>query len=284
MVVNGDPEPDLLALFQVSAPRFVDRTGIATIWKVRRGNGQPAALKVYHGRDMRNEAAGFDLLEAWNGRSAARLFGRSGNAALIEWLDGDALGDLTRAGRDDEANVHLVDVANRLHAVPVPAPAGLPRLADWFSGLFGLQVSDTCRARTQRDIARAQKLARNLLAAERDIVALHGDLHHDNIRLGERGYCAFDAKGVLGERAYELANAFRNPKGAEDLVRDPSRIAAMAALWSDKFNVGQQRLLAWAAAKCALSIAWRCNGTLEHDPEFDLLALLVDAAGDFDDT
>lgn len=278
MITKGQPEPEITILFRVSDPRFVDKTGLATIWKVRLENGAPAALKIYHGADMRNEAAGFDLLQEWDGRGAARLYGRSANAAVMEWLDGNALGDLTRSGRDDVANVHLVEVANRLHAAEIDTPPNLPRLTDWFSGLFDLQVGPACPDEARRDIASAQTLARELLASEHDIVPLHGDLHHDNIRLGNRGYCAFDAKGVLGERTYELANAFRNPKGAESIVRNGNRIAAIADLWSAEFNVDRQRLLAWAAAKCALSIAWRSEGTLQQDPEFDLLALLVGAA------
>lgn len=278
MIRHREPDPELLALFGIVCIQFVTETGLAKIWKAHRESGAPAALKIYHGADMRNEAAGFDLLQTWNGRGAARLYGRSGNAAVIEWLDGEALGDLTRSGRDDEANDHLVGVANTLHAEAIPAPSNLPRLKDWFAGLLDLEVANTCPARARRDIMEAQKLARDLLASEHAIVPLHGDLHHDNIRLGARGYCAFDAKGVLGERTYELANAFRNPKGAESLVRDPNRIAAIADLWSDEFNVDRRRLLAWAAAKCALSIAWRSSGTLEEDPEFDLLALLIEAA------
>jgi len=278
MTARQDPHPEILRIFGIKSARFVAETGLAKIWKVYREGGEPAALKIYHGSDMRNEAAGFDLLHAWNGRGAARLYGRTANAAVLEWLDGEALGDLTRSGRDDEANARLVDVANTLHAVTIPAPATLPRLTDWFAGLFDLRVANTCPAEACAAIAAAQRFARDLLATEHDIVPLHGDLHHDNIRLGERGYCAFDAKGVLGERTYELANAFRNPKGAEDLVRDNKRIAAIADLWSERFNVDRQRLLAWAAAKCALSIAWRSDGALEQDQEFDLLAALIAAA------
>ncbi|MBL4813394.1 MAG: hypothetical protein JKX69_13820, partial [Rhodobacteraceae bacterium] len=125
----------------------------------------------------------------------------------------------------------------------------------------------------RRDIVFCQQTAQNLLANQIDIRPLHGDLHHDNIRLGARGYCAFDAKGVLGERAYELANAFRNPKGAEKIVTAPERVVSLAQSWSQAFDVDQQRLLQWAMVKVALSISWRCNGKLKHDGEFALLAL-----------
>lgn len=269
------PEPELLKTFHASDPVFVDETGLATIWKVVRHNGQPAALKVYHTNDMRNEAQGFDLLEAWDGRGAALLFQRNSFAALIEWLDGPSLGDLTRQGRDRLACQELVEAANRIHtASHIPNP-GFPQLEDWFQSLFDVSIGPGCPKETRRDIAKCQAVARKLLATQRDVVPLHGDLHHDNIRLGERGYCVFDAKGVLGDRAYELANAFRNPKGAEQIVRDPARITYLAKVWAEAFGVERQRLLDWAAAKCALSIAWRAKGAVDDDQEFDLMSSLV---------
>ena len=102
-------------------------------------------------------------------------------------------------------------------------------------------------------------------------------VHHDNIRLGTRGFCAFDAKGVVGERTYELANAFRNPKGARKLVFNRNRIEVLADCWSQSFNVNRERLLQWAFVKCALSIAWRAKGKFVKDDETELLAMLFEA-------
>ena len=139
--------------------------------------------------------------------------------------------------------------------------------------MFSLRVSPDVPKQTHDDIGFCRDLARHLLASQTDIRPLHGDLHHDNIRLSDRGYCAFDAKGVVGERAYELANAFRNPKGIPDLIRDPSRIARLRELWSREFQVSPRRLMQWATVKVALSISWRSGGTLIADPECDLLSI-----------
>lgn len=278
MTAPNVPDAQCLDGFRVSNPDFVDETALATIWKVQLANGHPAALKIYHGSDMRNEAAGFDLMRRWDGRGAARLFARNENAAVMEWLDGPSIGDLTRAHEDELATDLLVDVANRLHEAPIQVPAGLPDLTDWFGGLFALEFHQTCPESARNNMTKAQRLADSLLATQHDVMPLHGDLHHDNVRMGARGYCAFDAKGVLGERTYELANAFRNPKGADEIVRSPLRIQALAKTWSDRFKVDRSRLLNWAAAKCALSIAWRAKGLLVEDRELDLLSILLDCA------
>ncbi|MDP6832666.1 MAG: aminoglycoside phosphotransferase family protein [Alphaproteobacteria bacterium] len=269
------PPQEILAQFDIANPTFVERTALATVWKVVRDDGQAAALNIYHGTDMRNEAFGFEMLRGWAGRGAAHLYQKSANAALIEWLGGISLGDLSRGGEDEKANMHLVDIANQLHSRALEPIPGIPTLDSWFSPLLCLRFARTCPRQARKDLENCKTLARDLLASQSDMVVLHGDLHHDNIRLGERGYCAFDAKGVLGERAYELANAVRNPKGADKIVNNPHRIRRLLDSWAASFAVDRRRLAQWAAVKCALSIAWRASGPLETDPEFELLSKLL---------
>jgi streptomycin 6-kinase len=139
--------------------------------------------------------------------------------------------------------------------------------------LFEVQFAPNCSPQGRIAIQKAKRLAQELLSAPEDICFLHGDLHHDNIRKAARGYCAFDAKGVMGERAFELANAFRNPKGAAPLIRDPNRVRFLRELWSREFVVPPLRLMQWACVKTALSVCWRSGPVLFDDPEFDLLEI-----------
>lgn len=261
-----------LAQFNASHPEFITKTAIATIWKVQSPHG-PAALKLYHKPDMGAERHGFALMAALNGKGAAKVYQTTQNAALTEWLSGPHLGDLTRNGQDTEAAIELVKVAITLHA-SMPLIPNLPTLSERFHALETLRFA--CPDRPRQALLRAQTLASHLLETQTDIRPLHGDLHHDNIRLCPRGYLAFDAKGIIGERAFELANAFRNPKCAEPLHRDPIRIRHLAQSWGQAFGIDPQRLLHWAAAKCALSIAWRSGGVVKDDAEFDLLTALLD--------
>jgi streptomycin 6-kinase len=269
------PPDDILAEFEVGSATFVEETKIATVWKVRCRDGKAAALKVYHQDDMGGESYGFDFVESLDGLGVAHIYLRNQRAALIEWLDGPSLGDLVRDGHDLEANMELVSVANRIHSSHRPRGLRLPDLQDWFRDLFDLRFSADCPVGAADDINSCKAMASHLLSGQHDIRPLHGDLHHDNIRLGARGYCAFDAKGVLGERTYELANAFRNPIGADSIIRDPARVRFLAAHWGEAFAVDPCRLTQWAAVKCALSIAWRCGATLQQDEELDLLAIFL---------
>lgn len=265
----------LCVKFNVSSVCFIEETAIAYIWKVKRVDGSFAALKSYKKSHMGNEACGYNFLKSLDGQAAAMVFKQTATCALIEWLDGPSLGDLTRNGNDEQASVELVAVANKIHAVHGRQVMDLPLLEDWFEALFSTELGVSCPRTAHQNILRSRNIAKKLLNGQEDIQPLHGDLHHDNIRWASRGYCAFDAKGVLGERAYELANAFRNPKGIPDLVRNPERIRYLSRLWAKHFCVEPHRLLQWAVVKTALSIVWRGSGTIEVDAEFDLLGVFL---------
>lgn len=271
------PPMHLLEYFQVSSPIPVENTSIASIWRVIQKSGEYAALKKYHDIKMGNERFGFVLLKEWSGRSAAKMLGETSGAVLIEWLEGPSLGDLVRDGEDEEASEILVEVANNLHQKKYTFSKKFPNLNDWYSALLNFNIPSFWPETFRKDMNQCKSLAIELLESQEDKVFLHGDLHQDNIRLGTRGYCAFDAKGIYGERAYELANAFRNPKGGEKIVRDPVRIARLANMFSNKFRVDESRLLKWASTKCALSIVWRSKTQDNIDPESDLLRLLLKA-------
>ena len=261
--------------FGLSGAEPVARTAIAEVWKVRRQTGEPAALKIYHDGQFDGEAPGVIYLASLNGAAAAHVNDWVPGAVLSEWLEGPPLKDLSLSGQDTEANMQLAKVALELRLNVPDDLHGLTSLEHRFRALFAVRFDPLCPPDVTADMRRATDIARHLLATQTDISPLHGDLHHDNIRFGARGWCAFDAKGLVGEWAYELANAFRNPPDVPHLVRSPGRIEATARKWAEMCSLEQTRLLSWAAAKCALSIAWRAKGTLIQDKETDLLSRLL---------
>jgi len=253
-------------------------TGLATLWKARMHDGELAALKLYRKPDRGNEAAGTLLLARWQDRGAVRVFAEAGNAVLMEWLDGPSLGDVARTGDADSACRSLAVAARRLHAEPQVDPTGLTHLNAVFGPLFRCAFSPACPEPLKNDMTRAIGLARSLLDSQDVLVPLHGDLHHDNVIQTSRELKVIDAKGYLGDPAFELANALRHPKGIADLVRQPEQMVRCIALYAKAMKVQPKRLTQWAAAKCALSIFWRSDGTITDDGEADLLGQLLQAA------
>lgn len=266
------PSDKLLARFGARSPVLANETGIATIWKVHYRDGF-AALKIYKNGNTQDEWPGFDLLDALAGKGTAWLYQRSKGAVLMEWLDRPTLGDLSRDGQDDLATQEIGWIANAIHASK--ARPNLRSLEENFKELLSLKISKAWPPDVQSDFAAAQKLAAKLIANQVDIRALHGDLHHDNIMLGERGYVAIDAKGLIGDRAYDVANAFKNPLGAYDVYGDSGRIMRMANDLSTIMKIPRTRLLGWAAAHCALSIIW--TGQIIGGPDLPQLKKLLAA-------
>ncbi|WP_170759449.1 aminoglycoside phosphotransferase family protein [Ruegeria lacuscaerulensis] len=256
----------------------VAETGLARLWKVQIADGTLAALKLYRKPDRGNEAPAAQLLTRWQDRGAVEIFAEEGKAVLMEWLDGPSLGDIARNGDADKACRSLADTARLLHTEPRVNPTGLRDLNTVFAPLFTCSFSPGCTASLRQDMTRATDLARSLLDSQDVLSALHGDLHHDNVIQTQNGLKVIDAKGYVGDPAFELANALRHPKGMPDFVRRPEQLDRCIALYSEAMDVQPKRLAQWAAAKCALSILWRSNGIITDDGEADLLNLFLKSA------
>jgi streptomycin 6-kinase len=256
-----------LQAWSLHNPVVIAQTRTATISRVDTARG-PGALKILNPGEV-EEARGAQLLQWYGGQGAVQVWGLSGDAILMEWCDGPPLGDLARAGHDPAATDILCDVITTLHGVRAAPPAGLQPLDQRMAPLLGSSQTGP--------LADAALIARDLLATTTQRVALHGDLHHDNIMQSTRGWLAIDPKGVWGDPAYETANVFRNPEGAGDLPHQPARIARLAAAFHARLGHDQGRTLGWAAAHCALSTFWSRAAGLPVDDDMALLPRLITA-------
>jgi streptomycin 6-kinase len=217
-----------------------------------RMDGTPAMLKI--AVDVEEKIGGL-LMKWWDGQGAAWVFAHEDDALLMERAEGlGSLVNMARSGRDDEASRLICQVVAELHA---PRPGGrrhldiahLVPLAQWFREL------EPAEARHGGILTRCAASARELLASERDVVVLHGDIHHGNILdFGPRGWLAVDPKGLIGERGFDYANLFCNPEPAIALA--PRRLARQVALVADAADIERKRLLQWIMAYAGLSAAW----------------------------
>jgi hypothetical protein len=69
-------------------------------------------------------------------------------------------------------------------------------------------------------VSKNDALADRLLETTHHQVFLHGDLHHENILLGEHGWTVIDPKGLIGDPAFEPSAFIRNalpPLEGDDL-------------------------------------------------------------------
>lgn len=231
------------------------RTHASHLLPVLQG-GAPAMLKL---PEVEDERRGYLPLEYWNGDGAARLLARSenGEAMLIERATGKrSLAAMARSGAtgDDEATAILCDAIAALQRPHGPAPSGLIPLEIWFKDLF------PAATRHGGLIARAAEAATALLPAQREILPLHADLHHDNVLdFAKRGWLAIDPKSVIGDRAFEYTILFCDPDLADPeppVAVAPGAFERRLEIVLAKSGLERKRLLRWIIAWCGLSASW----------------------------
>ena len=231
-----------------------------------RRDGVPAMLKIALEAEERRGAT---LMVWWGGDGAVRVLAHEGDALLMERpLGGASLAEMAASGRDDEASRIICAAAARLHAPRTcPPPPTLVPLVRWFEEL------DPAAARHAGILRQAAAAARELLADPRDVVVLHGDIHHGNILDGgPRGWLAIDPKGLVGERGFDFANLFCNPD--LDVATAPGRLTRQADVVAEAAGLERARLLRWVLAYAGLSAAW----TLGDGDDADLALAVAELA------
>ncbi|MEO9337190.1 aminoglycoside phosphotransferase family protein [Mesorhizobium sp. SB112] len=252
--------------WNTSDPELIAETFSSKIWKVRLPSGELAAVKdLKPFDDVEDELRGAHLLSWRRGEGLVRLLDMDGNRMLLEYAGETMLSHVLDQHGDGQATEIAADVMARLHSPSDHAvPPDLQPLRERFSSLFKAAATD--RDLGNRTIyVEAAEIAERLLDDPHALCPLHGDLHHENIMLGARGWLAIDPKGVFGDPAFDAANMFYNPLERDDLCLKPDRIAHMAEVFSKTLGQHPRRLLDFAIAYGCLSAAWHREDANGHD-------------------
>ena len=95
------------------------------------------------------------------------------------------------------------------------------------------------------------------LFADENVKLIHGDFHHFNILLSERGWLAIDPKGVIGPAGYEIGPLMINPWGSlSDGVSFKAQTKRRMSILSERVGWEQETILNWATAHAVLSAWW----------------------------
>lgn len=244
--------------WHLSDPQPLARTATSELYTVSWGS-DTVVLKLLTD-DGWEEQRGASALRHFDGRGAVRLYRSDAAAQLLEYANGEELIRLVERGDDQGATRIIAATIKQLHGAPQASQSGgALLLKDWFRELFNKADNDRA-AGVESTYVRGAELAARLLADPREVRVLHGDIHHRNIRLSQRGWLAFDPKGLLGERTYDCANTLCNPFGGQlghdELVHDERRLLANAGLLADALEIELARVLQFTFAYACLSAAW----------------------------
>ena len=239
--------------WQLTSPRLLYASGTGRIYLVD-FHGKPAVFKLLS-PDETEEQTGALALEYFDGSGAVKLFRSDQGAQLLEYAGGEDLTGMVMQGDDEGATRVIAGVIRQMHGVSQPLPArGLFGLDRWFRELFVKAAADRM-AGIGSIYVKGAAVAERLLADQRDIRVLHGDIHHANIRQSPRGWLAFDPKGLVGERAYDCANTFCNPPGTS-VAHSEARLMSTAGILAEELKIDRQRVLDYAFAYACLSASW----------------------------
>jgi streptomycin 6-kinase len=242
-----------LTAWNLSDPQLLLQTMTSHIYTVTY-EAETVILKLLSPSEI-DEQRGAVALRCFDGHGAVRLLRYDAGAQLMEYAAGDELVTVVEHGEDETATRIIAQIIQQLHSVPQNIPHdGLFPLERWFEALFNKSASDR-QAGIDSIYVRSASLARRLLADQRGVRILHGDIHHRNIRQTSRGWLTFDPKGLVGERAYDCANTLCNPVMPE-LVHNETRLLTNAAILADTLALDLSRVLAFTYAYACLNASW----------------------------
>lgn len=210
-----------------------------------------AVLKLFNGKG--HESSGAKVLSCFNGNGAVRILDSDESAHLLEFVEGPSLKSIVEKCHDDQATEVLCDVFAKLHSYMGPHPDNLISMEENFGPLL-----EKAKASDVDPIyRRGAQVVAELINSACDVRVLHGDIHHENVlEHSARGWISIDPKGLVGERTYDLANSFYNPKGFTELALSQKRILDLCNKFSKKLNIDRARILKYAFAYGCLSASW----------------------------
>lgn len=241
-----------LQLWNLSGPEQLAQTPTSQVYLVKR-RGERVVLKLLTPIGIEDEADAVLALRYFDGQGAVRLLAHDEQAHLLEYAGDEDLAQMVTGGDDLAAAAIIGDILNQLHRARPTVPT-LRSLRRRFRSLFNRAAQDAGKGSI---FVRGARVAEHLLATPQNQCVLHGDIQHHNIRRHpERGWLAYDPKGLYGERLFDATNALCNPFNAPERVLSEERLLQVSQVLADKMGVDVGRLRAFTFAYACLSASW----------------------------
>ena len=217
-------------------------------------NGNRVVLKI--SKTTGDEWNSGAVLRAFQGAGTVRVLESDDGAVLLERVDpATELVELVREDRDEEATAILAQLIARM--AHHDAPAGCPTVSDWGRGFDRYLNQYNDGAIPAELVQEAGEIYRRLATSQKQVMLLHGDLHHYNVLFdSNRDWVAIDPKGVVGELEYELGASIRNPVELPDFYVSRTVVERRLKQLTDALHLDYGRAVGWAFSQAVLSAIW----------------------------
>lgn len=239
--------------WKLSNPKKIDvSSACSDVFIVKMENEEKAVLKIRYGRGIKAEQYGAAALNYFDGHGIVQLYKYDDRAHLLEYIEGSMLRGMVDKGFDNKATAIICDIIADLHKdrdKPIPKLNSLENhCAELFNQARKPDASDV--------LIKAAEIGAELLANQINLKPLHGDVHHENILMSDRGWILIDPNGLIGDPVYEYANIFHNPIKDRKITNNPDRIQSVATIICEKTGYDRDKILKYGAMHIALSASW----------------------------
>ena len=223
-------------------------------------NSQNVVLKIgVPNNELTSEMA---ALRLFNGEGVVQLLDcdKAKGFLLLERLQPGSM--LSTLKNDEEATHIAADVMLKIQR---PAPQDddvFIKLSDWFDGFKRLRkyFDGGTGPFNKTLVERAERSVLDFFAEDYAPTLMHGDFHHYNILLSERGWVIIDPKGVIGPAGYEVGPFLMNPLEEISALRLRSgrgiRAKKRIDILSERLGMDRERIREWGIAHAVLSAWW----------------------------
>ena len=259
------PVPNLFYNFVAFANILPSPSGSPT-GVLREGVGGEGEIILKLGVPNRELTSEIAALRFYDGRGTCRLLDADAEKGvlLLERLQpGNMLSTLTD---NEDATRIAAEVMSQLWRHIPENDGDFIQLKDWFAGFQRLRgrFGGGTGPLSKRLVETAESLSKELLFENKDEALLHGDFHHYNVLVSERGWLAIDPKGVIGPRGYEIGPLLINPIDRFLNEGNPrARTERRIGILSEMLDMEKDRICSWAICHAVLSAWWSIE---DNDP------------------
>ena len=211
-------------------------------------------LKVNKNKDELSKE--YAMLKEMNGKSSCRVFAYDAEHGLLieeRIIPGVVLRNEQNA--TERVNNFLI-MFRDIHKT-VDNAQGFETYIDWLNKADVFCSSNNVDMLIAKNMHMAHKIGEELFCKYDDRVLLHGDLHHDNMLLNDKGtYCMIDPKGVIGPEIFDLPRYILNEMDYATDDKCKQHISNIIEMISKKLNYPFQDIMKLFFMEVVLANVW----------------------------